>query len=356
MKNCVIVFALCSTFMHAQVGFKVDNTFNTIDSTKKTTIINHGDTLDNVYETMSLINYNFSMKLMQPKVERRNQLFEKLSLGSNPDSPMGAWTPLVIAATQDTIKALDREISEMEAKQDSLYFSYITEFVNYEKIMFLPNSNTSRAFFDIMYDNNGSRFKAIGNSGLNFGDSTTSIYSEIASGNMGLLRIAFGSMITSSSSENDSTAKSNEAYQRLITSGGNTVLSAEYPLLYIHSRNNQYNFIARPIAKATMDLPAFGSSTEVLTGSTMISMDVYADAATDNGSLRFFTNFNYSYLWGTKDFKANLGTDNQQFSFGQLTIGLVFLQNYKISFILATLSSEPTLQHRKIIAGGQVLR
>jgi hypothetical protein len=208
----------------------------------------------------------------------------------------------------------------------------------------------------MLYNDEGKRFKALGNVGVYLGDNSASIFSELISGNLGLLRVSFGSMISNSKSDSAEGVRNEQAYQRLVTYGGNTVLNLEYPLMYIHSRNNQYNLISRLIAKGAADLPAFGTSTNKWAGSGSFGIDIYGDASLSNDQLRFFFNFNTQQIYGTDIYQSNLGISNTNFSFGQLSIGLVFLENFKISFIVSTFSSEASLENRNVIVGGQVLR
>jgi hypothetical protein len=163
-------------------------------------------------------------------------------------------------------------------------------------------------------------------------------------------------MVSNSESQDKNEEKKEEAYQRLVNYGGNTVLNFEYPLAYLHSYNNQYNFISRFISKGTADFPAFGTNTEEWAGSGALGLDFYGDASLSNNDLRFFFNFNVNKIYGTDVFKSNLAIDNNDFTFGQLSLGLVFLENFKISFIISTLSSEKSLRNRNVVAGGQVLR
>ena len=238
-----------------------------------------------------------------------------------------------------------------------LYYLYTKDYLGFKKSTILGFGPVrSKAFFDILYDNEGKRFKALGNSGVNFGNNTGSIYSELVSGNLGLFRVSLGSMISSNNSTDENEAKNEEAYQRLVTYGGNTVLNLEYPLAYIHSSNNQYNFISRLIAKGTADLPAFGTTTEDWAGSGSIGVDFYGDASLSNNSLRFFFNFNINQIYGTDIYKDNLGINENNFNFGQLSLGFIFLENFKVSFIVTTFSSEESLRNRNVVAGGQVLR
>jgi len=278
-------------------------------------------------------------------------------LNNNSKDPAHLYPQDVVERKMDSIDMLNKTILALKNDQDSLYAAYITEYVDYRTCTFFPGVLRARSVFDVVYGTGGARFKAMGNSGVHFGSSgTTSIYSEVVSGNLGLVRVGFGTMLTSDASDNDSTAQTDQAYQRLVTNGGNTILTLEYPLLYVNGYHNQLNAIVRPIAKGTADLPAFGTSTDKWAGSMMFGLDVYADAALDNNQLRFFANASTFYIRGTGVYQSNLAITSPDFSFGQLTMGLVFLENFKVSIIVATWSSQAILQNRKVVIGGQVLR
>jgi hypothetical protein len=248
---------------------------------------------------------------------------------------------------------------ELNDKKDKFYYSYAKDLLTrYPYNFFSFGRLRSRAFFDIMYGDEGNRFKALVNAGVNFGANTGSLYSEIVSGNLGIVRVALGTMVSSTSDAEGSDVenKTQEAYQRLVTYGGNTVLTIEYPLIFLHSRTYQYNFVTRFVAKGTADFPAFGTNTEDWAGSGSAGLYFYADAALDNNDLRFFADFNYRSIYGSDIFTQNLGLTDNNFGFGQLTVGLVLFENVKLSVILATVSSEESLTNKKIVLGGQVLR
>ncbi|TDH18389.1 hypothetical protein EXU57_23280 [Segetibacter sp. 3557_3] len=128
----------------------------------------------------------------------------------------------------------------------------------------------------------------------------------------------------------------------------------EYPLAYVHSRDDQYNLISRLVAKGAADIPVFGTKTDKWAGSGIFGIDFYGDAALDNNLLRFFANFNINSVSGTEVFKNNLGISNKSFILGQASVGLVFKEIFKVSFIVSTISSESSLRNRNVIAGGQI--
>lgn len=255
---------------------------------------------------------------------------------------------LSLVVTSDSMNILAPQI-------DSLYNEYLKEFLQYRSRTILSfGTNRSRAFFDILYEKGGKNFNVLNNTGFNFGNKSGSIYSELVSGNLAAFRVALGAMVSASSSDSVK-AKEEEAYQRLVAYGGNTVLTMEYPLAYIHSKNNQANFISRLIIKGTSDFPEFGTTTEDWAGSFSVGLNMYADAALTNNQIRFFGNFNLNWINGTDLYQENLGVDESRFSFGQLTVGLVFNQNIKLSFIVSTFSSEESLRNRNVVVGGQIL-
>ncbi|HLV93542.1 MAG TPA: hypothetical protein VKX34_10510 [Aequorivita sp.] len=337
-------------------GFKISNQVSSIKEDEKVSITKSGESKQ-VFKTLEIIQFNYLTLTRKSKEEELNKIETELYNNSMANDGQDRFDDETIKSKSERITTLKNEIRHIESEQDSLYYSYTKDYMKFDNFMALSfGPIRSRAFFDMLYSNEGKQFKALGSAGINFGNNTGSIYSELASGNLGLFRVSLGTMISSNNNTNEVEGKKEEAYQRLITYGGNTVLNLEYPLVYAHSNNNQYNFISRFIAKGTADLPAFGTNTEKWAGSSSFGLDFYADAATSNNSLRFFLNLNASKIYGTDVFKDNLGTENANFTFGQLTMGLIFLENFKISFVVSTFSSESELRNRNIVAGGQVLR
>lgn len=328
-------------------------------NTVKTAVIAKKQAQKEEFTTLESIEADYVKVKRETKTEALQRCISSLALDSRKQKP--TFTPEKIRKQRDTIRLINREINDLQNTEDSLSFLYEKDYLSFRPaFVFNFDALRSRAFFDLIYGNNGSRFKALSNTGISLGTNTASLYSEILSGNLGLFRVSMGTMI-SNSRRADSTQKQQvqyqeEAYQRLVSFGGNTVLNLEYPILYLHSRNSQYNFIGRLTAKGTADFPALGTNTTKWAGSGAAGIDFYGDAALNNDKLRFFFNLNANGIIGTEQFTKNLGIPNEKFIFGQLSVGLVFLQNYKLSFIIHTLSTEPMLQNRSTIAGGQVLR
>lgn len=348
---CILVLSTIAQAQHVP-SFKIkDNTTYGIKAVPNKSVENGKEVFD-YYLTITMIE-----KLKLEKKKKKFDSISKNSLSQLHNDVIGAatLTSSQIAAYEKELKIARDSLAIIEPKLDTLSNKYQIEELQLKKASILSfNTKRARAFFDILHDNKGERFSVLNNTGFTIGNNSGSIYSELVSGNLSIFRVTLGAMISSSSSDNLDNAKQEEAYQRLISNGGNTVLSIQYPLAYIHSGNNQFNFVSRLNAKGTADFPEFGTTTDDFAGSASFGIDFYADAALTNNQLRFFGTFNYNQVFGTGEFSNNLGINDSSFTFGQLTLGLVF-NNIKLSFIVATISSESSLENKSVVAGGQVL-
>jgi hypothetical protein len=359
LRLLTILIPFCILSLNAQItGFKITNqTSNIVNSTSSRDYpIKFRGKSEKVYKTPQTIQINNLHKSKTKIQENVDQLLNELA--TNAESTNSGLSEQEIKIKEESIIAFRKELSNFSSQQDSLYLFYTKELLTLKPVNFFfkHGSFRSRAFFDITYDDEGRTFKALGNAGINFGVNSASIYSELVSGNLWIFRVSLGSMISSNNSDSLELGKNEEAFQRLITYGGNAVIKFEYPLFYIHSPNRQFNIMSRLIAKGTFDMPAFGTSTETWAGSASYGVDFYADASTDKGEIRFFSNLNINKIIGTDIFRDNLGIDNSSFTFGQLSLGMVFLENLKISVVLPPFSSEESLRNKCCVLGGQVLR
>ncbi len=320
--------------------FKINNRNSTITSTPGTKPdqkikFTDGTTAD-VYESLDIINYNYLDLKREADAAELTALKDALYQNSLRKTTL--LTPDEIKTKSARVKELEAEIIQYQSDMDSLYYAYTKDYMNFRRAFFCNmGSLRSRAFFDIVYGNSGKTFRALGNAGLNFGSKTASVYSEIVSGNLGIFRVSLGTMIAKSASQDSAARVNDEAYQRLVSSGGNTILNLEYPVAYLHSRNYQYNFITTVNIKGTADLLAFGTDTSRWAGSGSVGLNMYGEASTSNNQLSFFFNFSLGRFYGTHQFKQNLGIANANFSFGQLSAGLVFMKNFKISLLFLPL-------------------
>ena len=257
-----------------------------------------------------------------------------------------------IQANEKKVKAIDKEIKIIQRKLNTL--SNIEDFKN-KTFHYFFNTPRSDAYFNVMYSEERSEINFLNNSGFNLGSKSGSVYTELASGNMSTIRLSLGTMVANSAEETPEESTEEEAFQRLATKGGNTVLALEYPLIYWSSRDNQYNFISRFIGKATADFPAFGTQTEDFAGSGVASVDFYIDASTTNGDIRLYSNLNLSRVYGTDIYRENLAIENSNFNFGKLAAGIIIKGKFNLSVIVKTFSTEESLKNKNVIIGGSFI-
>lgn len=358
-----LVLAFLGTVsLHAQPisSFKISNRVpvNIVEKDmKKITLPGPIGMTEKVYITPEIIWYRY-LALDRDTLEKQvKALNSELYRNSDKDSDSSRLTDTAVTNRVELIAQMKDSLAVIYAKQDSLYKIYVRDFINYDRcLLFRFTPKRSEAFFDMLYSDEGKRFRVLGSAGISFGNNSGSLFSEVVSGNLGLFRASLGTMVSATNSDGGDEAKQDEAFQRLATYGGNTVLNLEYPLAYLHTRNNQYNLISRFIAKGTADLPAFGTNTDTWAGSASWGVDLYADASTRNNEIRFFLGFNISRFHGTDVFRENLGIDNANFNFGQVSAGVVIMESIKISFAITSFSSEASLRNRNLMVGGQVLR
>lgn len=320
---------------------------NGIDTQININLLKDIDSIINRYATNNNSIYsaysNLYIKKIKDLTNDKVTLINEMNAGNLNESDLDAKTK--------QIRKLDEEINQFDTKLNDLND---IKFLKSKKPFHLfLGSRKSNAFYKISYDEDSNSINFLNNNGILLGNKTGAIYSELASGNLKLIRVSIGTMVSNSSAEEN--PKEEEAFNRLATSGGNTVLNFEYPFLYSYDSNNQFNLIGRLLGKCTADFPAFGSQTEDFAGSASLGVDLYIDFATSNNEIRFYGNFNNAKYFGTDVFKENLGIDNRDFTFGKLTGGVVIKEKVNLSVMFNTFSSEAALKNRHIIIGGSLL-
>jgi hypothetical protein len=187
-----ILTLLSVVSLKAQVtGFKILNQTSSIKATDKADISFKGTT-ENVFKTLEVIQFNYLKKIKTTKETSLAALEKELYENSTGADGLATFDDATIQTKSEAIKILRAELKSIASKQDSLYFLYTKDYLNFKRRNILSFGPVrSRAFFDMLYGDEGKRFKALGNAGINFGSNTASIYSELVSGNLGLLRVRF---------------------------------------------------------------------------------------------------------------------------------------------------------------------
>lgn len=257
---------------------------------------------------------------------------------------------------KEEIKNIELQYDLYEDICDSLIIKKEEEHVSSNYVVYNFSPTRSKAFFNMIYDGKGKMLNTVNSAGINFGNKTGSIYSEVASGNFGLIRATIGTMLTNSSKTDSVVVKEETAYQKLASMGGNVVLNLEHPVLFLNSKGSLYTMIVRAIGKGTTDIPAFENQTTGFAGSVQGGLDVYGHVASDNGQIRAYSSISFSIVKGSKEFHDNLDIARKRLFFGQITAGVVLLDRIRVSFSLLSFGSDASIRNKKVIIGGQFVK
>lgn len=355
LKIFLALFCIQIIQVKAQTpGFKLKNLVSTIPVNSTPSKDAKNFTTDDIYQTADIAHWEFLKSNKEKLAKEKSDLTAEL-INLSETKPAEYETKR--KEKKDRIEVLKKELATIETRIDSVYRLYVIDYLQYKNCNFLRfGPERSSAFYDILYGEDNRQFRLLANTGINFGTDNGSIYSEIVGGHIGIFRMSLGAMLTKSAQADTAKAKKDEAIQRLTTLGGNTVLKFEYPLAYLHTNNSQYNFISRLIFRGNGDLPAFGTASKDFASSGSVGIDLYADASTDHNEARFFANFNVYQFIASDALMSNLKVTTRDFAFGQLSVGVVILTNVKISFVVATLSSQKALKNASVIGGAGYIR
>lgn len=214
-------------------------------------------------------------------------------------------------------------------------------------------------FFITHYGNELTKTSFVNTIGLNFDDSGSTMQSELITDNLGPLRIAFGSVVSTTKMEEsneEAMEASNEedAYKRLINGGGNFYLETLLPFLtYSHSNLTVYSFFN---LKGAMDIKSFGNNIDTSTGNATLGNTTYFGINSDNKKFNFFIQGNLHYSFGSETFYSNLGLDqNKAFLNGKLLFGLTLDQKIRFTAITNTFGSDAKIRNGKLMFGVQFL-
>ncbi|PPK83794.1 hypothetical protein CLV84_4340 [Neolewinella xylanilytica] len=345
----VLISTILTTFIMSSIILPVDCIAQNVPGINLKTFVGSRPDLekgeDDNYHTANWYLYSLQLK----KVEELQATIDKINEDISKETDIDK-----IPVHVKKLEAEEQKHSEAVSTSQDYYIEYVKDYLEYDNWVMVFGQARSRALFEIIYnDDSENRFNLLTNTGLNIGQSTGSVYSELVSGQLSAFRIGLGVMVASTNAEEEN-AQEQEAFQRLSTYGGNTVLSFDYPLIYGHLPKNQGVLLTRFILKGNADFPEFGTTSDKWAGSVSYGLDVYADISTSNNAIRFFGNINMSKYHGSGQFRDNLGVNNTDFSFGQLKVGLMF-NNVSLSFVVSTFSSEEGLRNRNVIAGGQIV-
>ncbi len=235
------------------------------------------------------------------------------------------------------------------------------------KESFFPTTGAGRALaFESIYSKESDKHLYTGNEAtIQFSDDDggATIETELVSAYLGAFRLSFGSVLSSggdqlnpseTSEETAEEVDDTDAFQRLLSKGGNTYLEVVYPLHYYQSKRAfTYVYVG---AKAAVEIAEFNSDVDTSNGNASIFGDLYYGLSTDDEKFELFANLNYGIYLGGGDFYKRLAVaDEKAFGFGSLTAGVTILKDFRFAITFNTFSSEEHLRSGNIVIGAQIL-
>ncbi|WP_289665627.1 hypothetical protein [Flavobacterium panacagri] len=267
-----------------------------------------------------------------------------------------------IELTQDRINKKEREIRIIEQEKTDKLLSLNT----YRWFMPTLRKIDRAVFFKDMYSNKTDKTILLNSFALSSDSKASAVQTEIVTDNLSALRLSFGSVVSLSTSkdETEETAEQKkkeeteqEAFSRLINGGGNFYLEAVLPLLCTNPNNgNQFTFYGYGSIRGAMDVEGFGNDIDTSTANYAIGLNTYFGLSSDSKKFNFFVQANGTVSGGTNDFYKNLGLVHEKAFFnGKIIAGMTILNNFRFSAMLSAYGSDEKIRSNKITVGIQIL-
>jgi len=233
---------------------------------------------------------------------------------------------------------------------------------NYSAILPTKNKLYRQQFFQSMYNKGSDKTSFVNSFSLAANSDGALAQSEVVTDNLGIFRIAFGSMVTSSSEKPTDDAEiqeetEQEAIKRLINGGGNFYLEVVLPLLTTNNENEGWvTWYTYANVIGASDIKGFGNNLDTSTANVSGGLTTYAGVTSDNGKFNFFVQANLNYTLGSDDFYQNLGlTEEKGFVNGKFVAGITMLNTFRLSAIVSTFGSDEKLRNGDVTFGVQIL-
>ncbi len=259
-----------------------------------------------------------------------------------------------IKACKDTLTRVKDDIKDMENKPlPSSFFPSCTYY--------------QQGFYNRLYSKKSDRdFYFVNNAALQINNNANTIESELTSAFLGPFRVSFGTLISNSSSDEETVGEDDEeqiestdetqAFQRLISGGGNIFLNVEFPLYFAEA--GPWVGYMSAYGKGSADFSQISNDIDTSTANGTFGGNFYTSVSTEKNEFNFFANINYGVYFGGDEFYNALKIDSDKdkfFGFGQLIVGVTVFNNVRFSFTTNTFGSDEALRSGNVVFGIQVL-
>ena len=221
------------------------------------------------------------------------------------------------------------------------------QYMTRNKIVFpVQSSLDAKMFFSMDGSGSDSRLMSHNFFSYNTQSEQLALYSELFSDYFGPVRFGFGALMTSGQSESGEqetlplgTPDNQDALQRLLNGGGNSVISIAYPLIHWKDASCTKGLRILAAPKYALDIPALGSSVDRYSANADLGVEASAHWAGHSQSIVLFFQTRIGYVMGNSAFKKSLQS-NHNFVVSQINFGIAFRNTIKLSYSIHKISNE----------------
>ena len=257
---------------------------------------------------------------------------------------------------QNELPKIDNAIVENRQRIDTLLVKQQNEkYKIAEKVVvsnhgrWFPNHEETNYILNIAYGENGKSKRFFSTTSVGLGFNSSSVYSEIYNDRFQFFRVGLGVMVNKSAADSIQEAQTDEAYQRLLTSGGNTVINLDYPYTYHTGKKGVYHGIGFFNLRGAADLPDFGSSTDDFLAYFSPGVNYYGEFSTKRDVFKFFFDVTGRYFFGGKNFRDNLELSKKSFGLLKLDVGIQVNNFFAISLTPFSYSNEKNFRNNRVV-------
>ncbi|MFC4818505.1 MULTISPECIES: hypothetical protein [unclassified Flavobacterium] len=264
-----------------------------------------------------------------------------------------------LAVLTSLTKSIDSLYIEQQKYVDSLSTFKSQDFRWIFPSWYNSKPTKKEAFFETLYGKSPDNdFYFVNNAALQLNSAGSTIQSEITAAYLKPLRVSLGTLVSNSGTEasdepdNEKEADDTEAFQRLLSGGGNIYMNIELPFLYYG--NDFFKVYSTLYAKGAMEITEFSNDVDTSTGNGSLGGSLYLSVATDKKEFVFYTSANWGLYAGSDAFLDRLQVQKNYFGFGQVTVGVTVLDRLRLSMMTNTFGVHE-LQSGRVVFGVQVL-
>lgn len=217
-----------------------------------------------------------------------------------------------------------------------------------ERKVWLPVRSSLHAKMFFSLDGSGSDAKLMSHNFFSYNTKSQqlALYSELFSDYFGPVRFGFGALMTNGQLEGEQnetvvpeSIMNQDALQRLLNGGGNSIISLAYPLLQWRDVSWTRGLRILAVPKYALDIPAIGSSVEDYSANGDIGIEASAHWSGNNQNIAVFFQSRVGYIMGNSAFEESIQSKNN-FYVTQLNFGIAFRNTIKLSYSIYNISDD----------------